>query len=314
MTKIIFFGTPDYVLPILETLQKAFRQKSGESTIAAVVTQKPKPVGRKKKVTFSPIDKWAHKRKIDIFYNPEDLLNKNINADLGILASYGEIVPEKVIKLFPKGIINIHPSLLPKYRGASPIQAEIILEKGQVGVSFIKLDNKLDHGQILSFFNEEIEKDDTAFSLRKGLFEKSGEVLVPLLEAYLKGKVKLKEQDHESATYTRVLKKADAFIPGHFLNAAIEGEVLKKKWNIGFIRTCQIGPSAQNIEKFIRAMSPWPIAWSEIMIDKKTKKRIKIIKASLKGNKLILEAVQLEGKNEVTWKQFNEGYKTATFL
>src|SRR3972149_4127019 len=153
--KIVFFGTPEYVLPVLEELHKKIKRKIG-SPIVGVVTQSPKPAGREKKITFSPVDAWAHKRKIPIYYKLSDLLGKRIVADLGVLAAYGEIIPEAVIKNFKYGIINLHPSLLPKFRGASPVQAAIVSGKPVTGVTVIKLDAKLDHGPIVSQFKEEI--------------------------------------------------------------------------------------------------------------------------------------------------------------
>src|SRR3989304_6122301 len=96
--KIVFFGTPDYVLPVLETLHKAFK---------------------------SAADEWAYSKKIPIFFKPEDIVEKKVKADLGILASYGAIIPKSAIDYLKFGILNIHPSLLPQWRGASPVQATI---------------------------------------------------------------------------------------------------------------------------------------------------------------------------------------------
>ena len=152
--KIVFFGTPYYVLPVLESLHKSFRT-GNESPIAAVVTQKPSPSGRNQQLSFSAVDDWAHKRNIPKFYNCEELLASGIKADIGVLASFAQIIPIEVLKLFPYGIINIHPSLLPKFRGSSPVQATIITGE-EAGCSFIKLDEKLDHGQIISQFKDEV--------------------------------------------------------------------------------------------------------------------------------------------------------------
>ena len=107
--KIVFFGTPDYVLPVLEALHKKFGGKHGESPIVAVVTQRPRPTGRKQLLTYSPVDTWAHKRDIPIYFNSLDLIKDNVQADLGVLAAYGEILSEEVISFFPHGILNIHP-------------------------------------------------------------------------------------------------------------------------------------------------------------------------------------------------------------
>jgi methionyl-tRNA formyltransferase len=310
--KIVFFGTPDYVLPVLEELHKKIKAKLG-SPIAGVVTQSPKPVGRGKIVTFSPIDAWAHQRKIPIFYKSSDLLKEKPAADIGVLAAYGEIIPEAVIKNFKYGIINLHPSLLPQFRGASPVQAAIATGETQTGVTIIKLDPKLDHGAILSQFKEDIESGDTTDSLRAKLFERGAEVLVELIEPFVKGKITPRAQDDKTATHTTQVKKADGFIPPKFLKAALEGKTLKEDLLIPFIKDFSIKPSPDGLDNFIRSLHSWPGAWSYIKISDRLSKRIKIIKAELDEGKLVLIEVQLEGKNTVSWKEFLAGYPSAAF-
>src|SRR5581483_6897875 len=112
MLKVIFFGTPDYVIPILENLHKYYK-------VVGVVTQPPKLAGRHQEKTFSAVDTWAYKHKLNIIHFWDQELPP---ADLGVVASYGKIIPQEIINHFKYGILNIHPSLLPKYRGASPIQ------------------------------------------------------------------------------------------------------------------------------------------------------------------------------------------------
>lgn len=312
--KIVFFATPDYVLPILNAVHKNFKTKNGESPIAAVVTQKPKPAGRKQFLEYSPIDTWAHKRNLPKFYCSKDFLESGVAADLGILAAYSEIIPRNVIEKFRFGILNIHPSLLPKYRGASPVQATIASGETQTGVSIIKIDEKLDHGPIVTQFKEELLPEDTAESLRNRLFEKSAEVLVQLIPAYLNGKVNLKNQDEKGAIYTREINKDDGFIPPDILASAIKGGVSKNEIKLGFIDNQTLPASAKNLFQFIKALTPWPGVWSEIELNPKIKdlRRLKIIKAHPDENeeKLIIDEVQLEGKNPVSWKQFCEGYPT----
>ncbi|MFH1971019.1 MAG: methionyl-tRNA formyltransferase, partial [Patescibacteria group bacterium] len=160
--KIVFFGTPEYCLPILNKIQKKFRIKLHDLPIVAVVTQNPKPVGRKEFITYSAVDTWAFKRKIPVYYSVENFLKEKIDADLGIVVAYGEILSKEIISYFPYGILNIHPSLLPKYRGASPLQAAIVSGDLVTGATIIKIDEKMDHGPIVSQFKEEIEKTDTS--------------------------------------------------------------------------------------------------------------------------------------------------------
>jgi len=318
--EIVFFGTPDYVLPVVKILHKTFKSKSGQSPIVAVVTQQPKPAGRKKILTYSPVDKWAHEKGVPIFYKSQDLIENKVKADLGILASFGEILPKEIINYFPHGILNIHPSLLPKYRGASPVRGAIAAGETETGATIIKLDELIDHGKIVSQFKQEIEKNDSSETLRKKLFDQSAEVLANLIRPYLEGKINLEEQNNKEATFATLVKKENAQITPKFIKAALKGQEVKDKWNISFLKkekgeSFKIIPSSSNIDSFIRAMHPWPTAWTEIKMakDSKTTKRLKILKAHLKGEKLVLDEVQLEGKNKVTWEQFKQGYPTAIF-
>lgn len=274
--KIVFFGTPEYVIPILIKLSKTYE-------IVAVVTQPPKPVGREQFKKYSPVDDWAYKRDIKIL---RDLDIKQFpDADLGVCAAYGKIIPQKVIDLFKFGVLNIHPSLLPKYRGASPISSAIASGDMECGVTIIKMDKEMDHGPIVTFFKEEILPNDTTESLRERLFERSADVLIQLIPAYVSGKVKPKEQNDKEATFTKVLTREDGLIN------------LKEK-------------TPQETERFIRAMHPWPGAWTKL----ENQKRLKLLKAHLEEGKLVLDEVQLEGKDPVSWKQFKEGYPKADFL
>ena len=318
--KIVFIGTPDYVLPIVNGLYKSFRDKKEQFPIAAVVTQKPKPVGRKQTLEYSPVDKWAHKKNIPIFFDLEQVLEEKVKADIGILAAYGKFIPEDAINYFRYGILNIHPSLLPKFRGASPVRATIASGDTETGVSIIKLDNKLDHGPIVSQYKEEVKTKDNTQTLRSRLFEKSADALISLLPAYVSGKIKLKEQDHKSASYTKEIKRSDAIIPPEYLEAAMKGVVPKDKWQIAFIKDFTTIPTPQNICNFILAMEPWPIAWTNVNLNSKVgnqkPKRLKILEAHLDKQKemLILDKVQLEGKNPVSWNQFKQGYPEANFI
>ena len=276
--KIVFFGTPDYVLPVLKEVHKKFVVGPGISPIVSIITQPPKPVGRKQILEYSAVDKWAHERQIDTFYNPDELLESNIDYDLGILASYGQIIKKEVIDSFSQGILVIHPSILPQYRGASPIQTAIANMDQETGVTVFKIDEKMDHGPIISQFREEILSNDTFQSLRTRLFEKSAEFLVDLIPNYIKQKIKPKEQEHELATYTNMITKADGLVDLKKDNPVI-------------------------IEAKLRAFSPWPGIWTYFK-----EKRIKILKAHLELGRLIIDEVQLEGKNPVSYQQFKESY------
>jgi len=310
--KIVFFGTPEYVLPIIESLHRKFSGKHGESPIVAVVTQKPRPTGRKQILTYSAVDTWAHRHNVPIFFDCRDLIKEEVKADLGVLAAYGEFIPDKVIKLFPHGILNIHPSLLPEYRGASPVQGSIVAGDKITGGTIIRLDSLLDHGPIISQFKEEIKDDDTTKTLRERLFIRSAKVLVELLKPYLAGKIKPKEQNHKKAIFTREFKKDFSFLPSKYLKSALEGIKIKEEMEIPFIKDHAAIPDAPFLNDFIRATCPWPNAWTIIKIAHQ-EKRLKILKAHLEKERLILDLVQLEGKGIVSWEEFKRGYPEVSF-
>jgi methionyl-tRNA formyltransferase len=255
--KIIFFGTPDYVIPILDKLHKYHE-------IVAVVTQSPKPVGRDKIITYSAVDSWAFKKHIPRNFDYVD----SPEADMGVCASFGMIIPKVVLDNFKFGILNIHPSLLPEFRGTSPIQATIIAGSDPA-ISIIKMDEKMDHGPILTQFKEDVLENDTNETLRKRLFEKSAEVLIEMIPAYIEGKIKLKPQDESKATYTKIIIKQDGFV-----------DLIKDDPII--------------IERKHRAYIPWPGIWTLV-----NGKRLKILEFK---NEPV--TVQLEGKKPISYKQF----------
>lgn len=319
MIKIIFFGTPEFVVPILQALLEA-----KDYQLAAVVSNPDRPTGRKQTLTSSPVKQWALTHKIPVL-TPENLDEnfksslrhqsygasatiRNHKSDIGILAAYGKIIPQEIINLFPKGILVIHPSLLPAWRGASPIQASILAGEKKTGVSIIKMDEKMDHGPIVSQFTEAIKPDDTAESLYFRLFQKTAEVLITILPAWIKGEITPREQDHSQATFTKLLKKEDGYIPQEVFEiiAPKRGQTSKWKCKLG---PYEIEPTAENLERFIRAMTPWPGAFTKVKIQRgEEEKRLKILKAHLLEGKLILDLVQLEGKKPVTWEEFQKGY------
>ncbi|MDO8503507.1 MAG: methionyl-tRNA formyltransferase [bacterium] len=305
MAKMIFFGTPEYVIPVIDALLKRHE-------ILAVVTQPPKPVGRKQIPTPSPVARWAQQHKIQVLTDLKNLPP----ADIGILAAYGELVPEETIEHFPHGILNIHPSLLPKYRGASPIQGGIAAGENQTGVTIIKLDIELDHGPILAQFTESIKPDDTTGSLRERLFGKSADVLPAILLDYLEGNLTPREQDHKKATYTKIIEKENGFIPGKSIEAALRGEIINEPFPIPFIENPTLHPSPATFHNFIRALSPWPCTWTQVQLTSHQVSklaRLKILKAHIEDQKLVLDEVQIEGKNPVNWQQFVAGYPEFQF-
>jgi len=308
--RIIFFGTPQYVVPILEALHKEYN-RGRERQFFAVVTQPPKPVGREKKVQHSPVDNWAFKHKMQIFTDFKNLPE----ADLGIVASFGKIIPQDVIDKFQFGLLNIHPSSLPEFRGTSPVQATILTGKEMAIVSIIKMDELMDHGPVVSSFKENISHSDTTGTLRERLFARSAEFLVELIPSYISGKIKPIEQDHENATFTKLINKQDGFIKPEIIAALLNGSIVDEGWNIRWITDYQLPVTSYGIANFIRAMNPWPMAWTHITTNPEVdnQRRIKLISSHIEEEKLVLDKVQLEGKNEISWEEFKKGYPNFIF-
>lgn len=276
--KIIFFGSDQYSVLVLNQLVSDKRLK-----LKAVVTHTtPCLVETYAKILFEV--KFTTAKKFDKKFLER---TKKLKPDVGVLASFGKILPKEVLNIPKHGILNIHPSLLPKYRGPTPVPTAILNGEQETGVTIIKMDEKVDHGPILAQFKEEIKPDDTAESLYERLFTAGAKVLTTILPAYLEGKIELRKQNHSQATFTKKFTRDD-------------GKINWKKSDVFK-------------ERFIRAMHPWPGAWTEVQL-KKGKKRLKILKAHLEANKLVLDKVQLEGKKPVTWKQFQEGYPEAKII
>ncbi len=255
MIKIVFFGSDQYSENVLKTLKK-----SPDLEIIKIIKDKNELQGLKK-ADFRP--------------------------DLGVVASFGALIPQEVINWPKKGLLNIHPSLLPKYRGPTPVPTAILNGEKETGLTIIKVDEQIDHGPIVAQFKKAIKEEDTSESLLNRLFKIGGEVLITILPSFLEGKIELREQNHSQATYTQKLTRE-------------EGQIDWQK-------------PADYQERFIRAMFPWPGAWGEVKANNQVK-RLKILKAHLENKQLVLDLVQLEGKKTVTWKQFLEGYPQVKLL
>ncbi|HUW21626.1 MAG TPA: methionyl-tRNA formyltransferase [Candidatus Bathyarchaeia archaeon] len=294
MTKksAIFFFGQDWRSAII--LAKIL--KSENCRITAVITLPEKSRTGEKKPLPNPVRRLADKYRLATF-NLTDLslaiMTSKYRGDIGILASFGAKIPQEIINLFPKGILVIHPSLLPKYRGTTPVQAAILAGDSETGVTIFKMDKLFDHGPILAQCKEKIRPDDTTPVLQKRLFSLGAEMLIALLSDYLRGKLKLRSQNHSQATCTIRLTRSAG----------------KINWQRPDIE----------IERLTRAMSPWPGTWTEVKVkSQKTKikeiKRLKILKAHLERNRLVLDQIQLEGKKPVGWAQFQKGYPEAKII
>lgn len=311
--KIVFMGTPEFGAIILEGLIRAGYRP------VLVVTTPDKPVGRKQIITPLPVKISAQKYNIPIS-QPERIENcklkiENLKPDLGIVAAYGQIIPKEILDIPKFGFLNVHPSLLPKYRGSSPIQSAILNGDKKTGVTIILMDEKMDHGGIIFNFKLLISNKKITYpELQKELAEKGAKLLSETIPKWLKGVIKPKAQDESKITYTKILKKEDG----------------KVDWR----------KSAEEIERQIRAFDPWPGSYT--FWEKSGKAvQIKILKArvlespsSVKypvgkalvvpqnelgvqcgkgflsgaGDFLVIEKLQMEGGKEMNSEEFLRGH------
>jgi methionyl-tRNA formyltransferase len=290
MATIVFFGTSEFAVPSLRALASDSRFK-----IKAVVTQPDRPVGRHAVMTAPPIKQEAKSLNLSIFQPErlEELKTENIEADLFVVVSYGKILPQWLLDIPKHGCVNVHGSLLPRWRGASPIQSAIAAGDSATGVTIMQMDAGLDHGPILAIKEETIRSDDTAGSLHDRLATLGASLLPDTLSGFLDGSISPIPQDDSQATFCRTLKRDDGKLD-------------------------PISKNAEELERLVRGYYPWPGTWIE-----HDGKRIKILDARhgastqhsageifvldkhlflacADGTSLELVTIQREGKKPVT--------------
>lgn len=249
--KIIYMGTPAFAVRALNALIEEGHE------IAAVITQPDKAKGRSKALVPTPVKETALKHGIAV-YQPEKVKDaqmvekiKDIAPDVIVVAAYGQILPESILNIPRYGCINIHASLLPKYRGAAPIEWAIIDGEEITGVTTMYMEKGLDTGDIIEKAEVKIEDTDTGESLRDKLAEKGAELILSTLRALEDGTAKRVRQEDAKSCYAKMLTK--------------------ELGNIDF------GESARKLERLIRGLNPWPCAYTKI--DGKT---VKLYGASVK--------------------------------
>ena len=211
--KIIFMGTPMFAVPILKSLYQ------NGYPISIVYTQPPQKSQRGQKINKSPIQGIAETLNLE-FRTPESLKNNNeeyeylkkMEADLAIVVAYGQIIPKKFLNLTKKGFINIHASLLPKWRGAAPIQRSIINLDKETGISVMKIAEELDTGPICNTYRVELENNLNASDAADKLSQLASEKILDNIDDILDDKAYFKEQDHSKATYASKIQKAEGKI------------------------------------------------------------------------------------------------------
>lgn len=298
--KIIFMGTPDFAVNSLEAINDAGHE------ITLVVTQPDKPKGRSGALQMSDVKQCALKLGIPVF-QPEKIKDpaafdklKGYECELIVVAAFGQIIPEEILK-FPKyGCINVHASLLPRLRGASPIQTAILEGDAETGVTIQQMGVGLDTGDILSQSRIPIDKDDTGGSLFDKLADLGAELVVKTIEDIGEGRIRPCPQDEDKASYAKKIDKSMGRID----------------WNM----------DACEIERLIRALDPWPSAFSSLegrMVKiwkaqtvpgtdaapgRVTDVRKDGISVACGSGLLIIKEIQLEGKKRMPVHDFLLGY------
>ena len=211
--KIIFMGTPLFAVPILKSLYQ------NGYPISVVYTQPPQRSKRGQKINKSPVQGISETLNID-FRIPEDLKNnfkeyefiKSLNADLAIVVAYGQMIPKDFLDLTKKGFINIHASILPKWRGAAPIQRSIMNLDNETGISIMKISEELDSGPLCNIYKIKLDQNDNAEEISEKLSILAAEKILDNVDDILDGKVNFKEQDHLKATYAKKILKNEGQI------------------------------------------------------------------------------------------------------
>ena len=318
--KVAFFGTSDRSLSILETLNSSF-------DLSLCITKKDSRVGRKQEVRETAVKKWAKNNKVD-FVEIDSLKEKDLKRVLehikdskvqfGVVADFSLMIPEELISYFEGKLINIHFSLLPKYRGASPVQFAILNGDETIGITYQLVHEKMDRGAILFQVGYKMTGKETSGELYKVLFEIAAQKLPQVLSDYANEIIEPQEQDEEQATYT--------FSPTKPRSTHIYKADAQIDWKSG----------AEKVYNQIRAYNPWPIAWCYLKdlekapclndgkiklkpsVDKELK--VKIYTAELVGGNedttniksgkitLLIRQLQVEGKKLVEWEDFKNGY------
>ncbi|MDO8442854.1 MAG: methionyl-tRNA formyltransferase [bacterium] len=343
--KYIFFGTPRFAAIILEKLIKA-----GLAPVA-LVCNPDEPVGRKKILTAPPTKIIAQANNIPVF-QPKKLSEiknelKNINADIFIVAAYNKIISEEIINIPEFKTIGVHPSLLPKYRGPSPIQTAILNGDKETGVDLFLIDKEIDHGPVLASSECEISEKDNYETMEVKLAELGAKLLIENFSKYLSGKLKAKEQDHSQATLTKKFSTEDGRVnlPDYLLcHSALDAESSLNSLNSRrSLPSSHIGGENDNAEENsaklifnkIRALNPDPGVFTFIKIPTRSRvpttsrildfigrssipegigtktgeKRLKLLEAEIRDGKLELLKVQPEGKKPMSYKDFLNGLK-----
>lgn len=281
-SNFIFFGTSVFAVELLKKLE------TFGHIPRAIVTTPDMPAGRKMIMTPPPVKTWAVDHDIQCV-QPERLKDsalldslKNINAEYFLVAAYGKIIPKDLLTIPPKKTLNIHPSLLPQYRGPSPIQYQIINNEPHIGTSIMVIDEEVDHGSIIAQKEVLLNRRDNELTEEYEIIEKklaleSADLFNQTISKWLDGKIQAIEQNHSKATFTTMIKKADGLIDDFS-----DQRVAYRKY---------------------LAFNSWP----ETYFFNENNTRVIIKKARFENGVFIIERVTPEGKREMDYQDFKRG-------
>lgn len=302
--RIVFMGTPDFACPTLEALAES------EHEVCGVFTQADKAVGRGHKIQMPPVKEIAIKYDISV-YQPDSLKNAEVETllqqlqpDLIIVIAYGKILPEWILNLPKYGCINLHASILPKYRGAAPIQWSILNGDDKTGITIMQMDKGMDTGDILDIIETDIMPNETSGELFERLAKMGGDNILEVLEKLQDGKLIPIKQNENEASYTQKITKDMGLI----------------NWN----------QKCENINNHIRGYSPWPGSFSyingermriwkaEVTTNRSTKPAGTIVnveknsfEVSTLDYNLEIKEIQLDNKKRMSVTNYLQGHKLA---
>lgn len=314
--RVAYFGSPTFSARFLE---KITQDPELPLEIVLVVTQPDKPVGRTQELTSSAVKLSALQKDIPVLetVSAEDLQAHQI--DLGLVFAYGRMLPDSLLNIPKLGFWNIHPSLLPLYRGPSPTAYALMMGNEVTGCSLMKMDAQMDHGPIIAQETYTVSERETHESLLEKLTYVGFYLLKDAIAAHCAGTLNMSElavQNDSLATFTRLLKREDGFIELNLLKKALAKDKISSDELPAIIRN-YLGQNSVTefpilyapfiVYNLFRGLQPWPGIWTLVTIAGE-QKRLKIVDLELHDGALQINTVQLEGKNVVPFGQFQASY------
>jgi methionyl-tRNA formyltransferase len=295
-TPFVFFGTDAVATGVLETL------KEQGLLPVLIVTNPDAPAGRTLTLTAPPAKRWAETNNVPILQPTtldRDFCHRlqAISSTLFVVASYGKIIPKKALALPTYGTLNVHPSLLPAYRGPSPIQTAIINGDTETGVTIMVMNEKMDEGPILTVDRVPLTGDETNEQLEETLSAIGGTLLATCIPEWVAQRIAPFPQNHDRATYTRKFEKQDGFIHPDLLNLHKIGSYVR--FNL---------TEVEEAERKVRALSKTPGTYTTLKSKNNKELRLKIVSATIENDSLLPLRVIPEGKKEMSWDDFVRGF------